>query len=168
MFLPFFQTLREEGVPVSVREFLGFLEGMAAGLVIYDPEGFYHFARTTMVKDERHIDRFDRAFARAFSGLESITPDQVLNALDLPHDWLERLAEHDAPDRCPLRDVGWFAAAPPGGQPAAKRPKDQPANDKHSAPFPGLSCPCQPLSARSATAAMSLTRALTTESGPKP
>ena len=67
MFLPFFQTLREEGVPVSLREFLGFLEALTAGLVIYDPEGFYHLGRLTMVKDERHIDRYDRAFARAFS-----------------------------------------------------------------------------------------------------
>ena len=63
MFLPFFQTLREEGVPVSLREFLTFLEGMAAGIVIYDPDGFYDLARMCMVKDERHIDRFDRAFA---------------------------------------------------------------------------------------------------------
>ncbi|TAG23764.1 MAG: VWA domain-containing protein, partial [Rhodobacterales bacterium] len=93
MFLPFFQTLREEGVPVSLREFLAFLEGMAAGLVIYDPEGFYHLARTILVKDERHIDRFDRAFARSFAGLEGITPDQVLEALNLPKDWLEKLAE---------------------------------------------------------------------------
>ena len=93
MFLAFFQTLREEGVPVSLREFLGFLEAMAAGIVIYDAEGFYHLARLTMVKDERHIDRFDRAFARAFQGLEGVTVEQVLQALDLPRDWLEKLAE---------------------------------------------------------------------------
>ena len=93
MFLPFFQTLREEAVPVSLREFLSFLEAMAAGLVIYDAEGFYHLARLTLVKDERHIDRFDRAFARAFSGLDGVTPDQVLETLDLPRDWLEKLAE---------------------------------------------------------------------------
>ena len=80
MFLPFFQTLREEGVPVSLREFLGFLEAMAAGLVIYDPEGFYHLARLTMVKDERHIDRFDRAFARAFGGLEGVTAEGLFGA----------------------------------------------------------------------------------------
>ena len=75
MFLPFFQSLREEGVPVSLREFLSFLEAMAAGLVIYDPEAFYHLARLTLVKDERHIDRFDRAFARAFGGLEAVTAE---------------------------------------------------------------------------------------------
>ena len=110
MFLPFFQTLREEGVPVSRREFLGFLEAMAAGLVIYNPEGFYHLARLTMVKDERHIDRFDRAFARAFAGLEAVTPDQVLEALDLPRDWLEKLAERhlSAEERAAISALGGF------------------------------------------------------------
>ena len=110
MFLPFFQTLREEGVPVSLREFLTFLEGMAAGIVIYDPEGFYHLARMCMVKDERHIDRFDRAFARAFSGLEAVSVDQVLEALDLPADWLAKLAERHltAEERAAIQALGGF------------------------------------------------------------
>jgi hypothetical protein len=110
MFLPFFHTLREEGVPVSLREYLGFLEAMAAGLVTHDPEGFYHLARLTMVKDERHIDRFDRAFARAFAGLETITPDRVLAALDLPPDWLKRLAERHltAEEREAVQALGGF------------------------------------------------------------
>ena len=93
MFLPFFENLRAGGVPVTLREFLTFLEAMKTGLVTYDPEGFYYLARAAMVKDERHIDRFDRAFALSFSGLEDITPDQVLEALDLPREWLEKLAE---------------------------------------------------------------------------
>ena len=93
MFLPFFDNLRRAGVPVSLREFLGFLEGMGAGLVTYDVEGFYYLARTAMVKDERHIDRFDRAFAASFEGLEAITAEEVLNAVDLPGDWLRKLAE---------------------------------------------------------------------------
>ena len=110
MFLPFFQTLREEGVPASLREFLTFLEGMAAGIVIYDPEGFYHLARMCMVKDERHIDRFDRAFARAFSGLEAVSVDQVLEALDLPADWLAKLAERHltAEERAAIQALGGF------------------------------------------------------------
>ena len=93
MFLPFFQNLRGFGVPVTLREFLAFLDGMAAGLVTWDVEGFYHLARTTMVKDERHIDRFDRAFSATFQGLESISESDVLNALDLPADWLKKMAE---------------------------------------------------------------------------
>lgn len=93
MFLPFFEKLRENGVHVSLREYLSFLEGMKAGLTIYDPEGFYYLARTVMVKDERHLDRFDRAFSASFSGIENITLDQVLEAVDIPGDWLEKLAE---------------------------------------------------------------------------
>lgn len=93
MFVPFFQNLRHHGLPVSLREYLAFLEGMAADLVTYDTDGFYHLARTIMVKDERHLDRFDRAFSATFSGLESITPEQVLQAVDIPQDWLEKLAE---------------------------------------------------------------------------
>ncbi len=93
MFLPFFDQLRSHGVPVSLREYLGFLEGMQAGLVTYDSESFYYLARTAMVKDERHIDRFDRAFAAAFAGLEAISAEQVLGAIDLPRDWLEKQAE---------------------------------------------------------------------------
>lgn len=93
MFLTFFAELRRAGVPVSLREFLAFLEGMAAGLATHDVEAFYYLARTAMVKDERHIDRFDRAFAAAFRGLEAITAAAVLEALDLPEEWLRRLAE---------------------------------------------------------------------------
>ena len=93
MFLPFFESLRKAGIPVSLREFLTFLEAMQAGLATYDVEAFYFLARSAMVKDERHIDRFDRAFAEAFKGLETISSDRVLEALDLPKEWLEKLAE---------------------------------------------------------------------------
>lgn len=112
MFLPFFETLRRTGVPVSLREYLAFLEGVAAGLVTYDPEGFYILARTTMVKDERHLDRFDRAFAASFQGLEAITPDQVLEAMDLPRDWLEKLAEKhlSAEEKARIAAMGGFDA----------------------------------------------------------
>ncbi|SDK50721.1 vWA domain-containing protein [Aliiruegeria lutimaris] len=93
MFLPFFQNLRDGGVPVSLREYLSFLEGMSAGLVTYDLEGFYYLARASMVKDERHLDRFDRAFAASFDGVEAISVEQVMEALELPEDWLRKMAE---------------------------------------------------------------------------
>ncbi|WP_112311029.1 vWA domain-containing protein [Pseudogemmobacter bohemicus] len=93
MFLPFFETLRREGVPVSPREFLAFLEALEAGLATNDSEGFYHLGRLTLVKDERHLDRYDRAFAAAFAGLDQIPDSSVIEALDLPGDWLEKLAE---------------------------------------------------------------------------
>ncbi|MBV5262269.1 VWA domain-containing protein [Synechococcus moorigangaii CMS01] len=93
MFVPFFETLRKAGVPVTLREYLSFLDGMAAGLATYDVEAFYYLARVSMVKDERHLDRFDRAFAEAFRGLEHVSVDDVLNAVDLPADWLRKQAE---------------------------------------------------------------------------
>ncbi|GGE11013.1 hypothetical protein SAMN05421774_102114 [Gemmobacter megaterium] len=110
MFLPFFDALRRQGVPVSLREYLAFLEGVGAGLVTYDVDGFYYLARTAMVKDERHIDRFDRAFAAAFSGLEAVSVQQVLEALDLPPEWLEKLAEkHLTPEEmAEIQALGGF------------------------------------------------------------
>lgn len=110
MFLAFFQALRKRGVPVSLREFLTFLEGLAAGLVTYDVTGFYHLARSTMVKDERHFDRFDLAFAESFQGLEAMSEAEVLEALDLPAEWLARLAErHLSPEeRAAIQALGGF------------------------------------------------------------
>lgn len=99
MFLRFFEALRAANVPVSMREFLAFLDGMKRGLVTYDVDGFYYLARTAMVKDERHLDRFDRAFAATFSGLEHLSMDDVLEAVDIPADWLEKMAEkHLSPE----------------------------------------------------------------------
>ena len=85
MFLPFFDALRSGGVPVSLREYLTFLEGMKRGLATYDVEAFYYLARTAMVKDERNIDKFDRAFATAFQGLESISFEQVMEGKGRRH-----------------------------------------------------------------------------------
>jgi len=98
MFLPFFDTLRQVGIPVSLREYLSFLEGMKRGLVTYDVEGFYFLARTAMVKDERNLDKFDRAFAATFKGLENISFDDVMKAVEIPADWLRKMAEKHLSD----------------------------------------------------------------------
>ena len=110
MFVPFFENLRRRGVPVSLREYLAFLEGMRAGLTTYDVEAFYYLARAAMVKDERHIDRFDRAFAESFSGLEQLPAEAVLEALDLPEDWLRKLAEKHLSDaeKAEIEALGGF------------------------------------------------------------
>ena len=110
MFLPFFETLRRFDVPVSLREYLAFLEAMHAGLVTYDIEGFYFLARAAMVKDERHIDRFDRAFAASFKGLEAIDSSAVIEALDLPPDWLAGMAEKhlSEAERAEIEAMGGF------------------------------------------------------------
>ncbi|MEJ6389024.1 vWA domain-containing protein [Gymnodinialimonas ulvae] len=110
MFLPFFETLRAARIPVSLREYLAFLEGMSRGLVTYDVDGFYYLARTAMVKDERHLDRFDQAFAHAFSGLEAISFDDVMDATEIPREWLEKLAEKHLTEeeRAEIEAMGGF------------------------------------------------------------
>ena len=93
MFIPFFENLRAAKIPVSLREYLSFLEATKAGLVLYDIEGFYFLARTSMVKDERNLDKFDQVFSTTFKGLESISIEDVIEAMDLPEDWLNKMAE---------------------------------------------------------------------------
>jgi uncharacterized protein with von Willebrand factor type A (vWA) domain len=93
MFLPFFLELKAARVPVSLREYLSLLEGLEAGLVDYDVEGFYYLARTALVKDERHIDRFDQVFARIFKGVEALAGENAVDVENIPEEWLRRLAE---------------------------------------------------------------------------
>ncbi|WP_371060345.1 VWA domain-containing protein [Rhodosalinus sp. 5P4] len=112
MFQPFFLTLRESGVPVTLREYLAFLEAVKADLVTYDVEGFYYLARTAMVKDERHLDRFDRAFATAFRGLEDVSLAEMLDRVDLPEDWLRKMAEKhlSEAEKAEIEALGGFDA----------------------------------------------------------
>ncbi|WP_118136682.1 VWA domain-containing protein [Oceanicella sp. SM1341] len=93
MFIPFFLALREARVPVSLREFLALLEAMQEEVVMYDVEGFYHLSRAILVKDERNIDRFDRAFAEAFRGMEAIAAEDLISGHAIPEEWLRKLVE---------------------------------------------------------------------------
>jgi hypothetical protein len=87
MFIGLFETLRRYEVPVSLRELLDLHAAVDRGVVFADMQAFYRVARTVMVKDERHFDRFDRAFASWFEGIEDM--DAAIDAL-IPDDWLRR------------------------------------------------------------------------------
>ncbi|WNL37639.1 VWA domain-containing protein [Halomonas sp. PAMB 3232] len=87
MFIGLFETLKRTGVPVSLRELLDLHAALESGVVFADMQSFYHVARTVMVKDERYFDRFDRAFAAWFEGLESV--EAGIEAL-IPDEWLRR------------------------------------------------------------------------------
>ena len=112
MFQPFFLCLRKTGVPVSLGEYLAFLGALKTGLVTHDVTGFYHLARLALVKDERFFDRFDRAFAEIFQGLDTLPLEEVLQALDLPADWLDdRLMRHlSAQEREAVKSLGGLQA----------------------------------------------------------
>jgi len=95
MLVRFFLLLKSAGVPVSITELLTLLEALKAGLGEISAERFYYLARTCLVKDERHYDRFDQAFAAHFKGAEDLFK---LLSRELPADWLEKMAVRDLTD----------------------------------------------------------------------
>ena len=109
MLVKFFLLLREAGVPATIPEFLALLEALRAGLADASAERFYFLARACLVKDERHYDRFDRAFAAHFRGIEGAL--ETL-ARELPADWIARLEEARLSDeeKARVRALGGWEA----------------------------------------------------------
>ena len=95
MLVRFFLLLKSAGVPVSITELLTLLEALKAGLGEVSAERFYYLARTCLIKDERHYDRFDQVFAAHFKGAEDLFK---LLSRELPADWLEKMAVRDLTD----------------------------------------------------------------------
>ena len=85
MLINFFLEVRRAKVPASLREFLDLLEALQHRLAFADMEEFYYLSRLCLVKDERHYDKFDRAFNVYFEGIEHL--DELLQSL-IPDDWL--------------------------------------------------------------------------------
>ena len=52
MFLNLFDEMKNAKIPVSLREYLTFLEALTAGVAIFDVNDFYYLARSSLVKDE--------------------------------------------------------------------------------------------------------------------
>lgn len=89
MLVPFFYQLRQAGVPVSLTEFLILLDALKQGVILPSLEEFYFLARSSLVKDERHLDKFDRVFGHAFRGMT--TAEDLFT--QIPEEWLRKLAE---------------------------------------------------------------------------
>lgn len=111
MFAPFILELRKAGLPASITEWLALMGAMKAGVADYDIDDFYYLARTTLVKDERHLDRFDRVFGEVFKGLEHPTTltGEVIQR-ELPEEWLKKLAERmfSAEEMAKIQAMGGF------------------------------------------------------------
>jgi len=97
MLIDFFYTLRSAKLPVSVKEYLTLLESLQEGVIGplsedesgYRIDDFYYLSRTALVKDEKHYDKFDRAFAAYFKGVEMIADFTK----PIPADWLRQEME---------------------------------------------------------------------------
>ena len=90
MFVEFFLALKEAHIPVTLREFLVLLEAMERKVVSFNVDDFYFLSRSSLVKDERNLDKFDQVFGSCFEGLEF---GQDLFETGIPDDWLQKLAE---------------------------------------------------------------------------
>ena len=90
MFVSFFYDLKAAGLPVTLREYLTLMAGMERDVAGRRVEDFYYLSRAALVKDERNLDKFDRVFARAFKGLETVADAATA---EIPAEWLTKLAE---------------------------------------------------------------------------
>ncbi|GFD88898.1 VWA domain-containing protein [Tenacibaculum sp. KUL152] len=104
MLIQFFFTLRKYQVKTTLRELLDLLRALEKHVVYADIESFYSLARTIMVKDETQYDKFDRAFAEYFEGVESVD----LFGKDIPEEWLRKEIEKNLSpeEREALRKAG--------------------------------------------------------------
>jgi uncharacterized protein with von Willebrand factor type A (vWA) domain len=119
MLIDFFYSLRSAKLPVSVKEYLTLLEALKEGVVGpnspaplgdaeptgYKIDDFYYLSRTTLVKDEKHYDKFDRAFAAYFKGVEMIADFTK----DIPLEWLRKNLELNlSPEElAKIEKMGW-------------------------------------------------------------
>lgn len=90
MLFTFFAAVRAAGVKASLSEFLMLLDALSRGFAMFSIDEFYVLSRATLVKDEAHFDRFDRAFAAYFKGVEAVTGELFTS---LPEDWLKKQFE---------------------------------------------------------------------------
>lgn len=107
MFLNFFTELRTAKVPVSLREYLSLLDALDQDLADKKMEDFYYLARTCLVKDERHFDKFDQVFARVFKGVETL--GEGIGNAEIPDEWLRKLAERylSEKEKREIAALGW-------------------------------------------------------------
>ena len=93
MFLNFFIELRNVKVPVSLREYLSLLDCLDKNVISFKVENFYYLSRASLIKNEKHIDRFDLVFSKVFKGIEDISLKDLLNKVDIPKEWVKKLSE---------------------------------------------------------------------------
>ena len=109
MLINFFLTLRRYNVPATIRELMDLLAAMKYRIVYANVDDFYLLSRTCLVKDEKNYDKFDRAFAAYFKGLDDL--HGLLESL-IPDEWLRHEIEQllDAKDLAEIESLGGLEA----------------------------------------------------------
>jgi uncharacterized protein with von Willebrand factor type A (vWA) domain len=93
MLIEFFFRLRAHGLKVSITELLDLLNALEQQVVFASVDDFYALSRMVLVKDESQYDRFDRAFAEYFAGV-----NEVDIAASIPQEWLQKSLQRQLSD----------------------------------------------------------------------
>ncbi|MFP5411745.1 MAG: vWA domain-containing protein, partial [Gammaproteobacteria bacterium] len=91
MLIDFFLHMRQAKLPVSIKEYLMLLEAIKEHVIGQSVDDFYWLSRATLVKDERNFDKFDKAFATYFKGVQAIQGIDV----NVPLEWLKRQLQRE-------------------------------------------------------------------------
>jgi uncharacterized protein with von Willebrand factor type A (vWA) domain len=91
MLIDFFFTLKDAKIPVSIKEYLILMEAMQKQVIAPSLDEFYYLSRMTLVKDEAHYDKFDKAFGMYFKGVETLFEKHP----EIPLDWLMKRIERE-------------------------------------------------------------------------
>ena len=89
MLIDFFLKLKSHKLPVSIKEYLTLLEAMEKKVIGQSIDEFYYLSRIALVKDEANFDKFDRAFAEFWQGVETIPGIEA----QIPLEWLLKQVE---------------------------------------------------------------------------
>ena len=105
MLIDFFFTLKDAKIPVTIKEFLTLLEAMQKNVIDASLDDFYYLSRLTLVKDEAHFDKFDRAFGMYFKGVNDVFETNSA----IPLDWLLQRMKRELSDeqRAELEKFGY-------------------------------------------------------------
>jgi len=97
MFTDFFYILRKKGVPVSITEWISFIEALYNGFFQSSINHLYWVGRAFLVKSEAYYDMFDEAFQEYFGGIETEGRelDKVLQWLENPLNRLPKLTPEE-------------------------------------------------------------------------
>src|SRR5579862_3413501 len=107
MFQTFFHELKQAKVPVTLKEYLMLMEALDRDVIEKSVDEFYYLSRATLVKDEKHLDRFDQVFGHVFKGLEKVT---LGIPTDVQAEWLKALSDKflTEEDRKLIEEMGGF------------------------------------------------------------
>src|SRR5206468_5067546 len=81
--------LKSHKLPVSIKEYLTLHEAMDKKVIGQSVDEFYYLSRSALVKDEANFDKFDRAFAEFWQGVETIPGIETR----VPLEWLLKQVE---------------------------------------------------------------------------